>query len=86
MIDIILSCSSIDIVAISIPIYFHNAENFFIFLYSNKHLNSKLDYFIKDLKDFRELIKKNNLEDIFNLLKQTKVIRKSILKANKLKR
>ena len=57
-----------------------------IFLSNNKHLISTLDDFIKDLKDFRELIKKNNLEDIFNLLKQTKDIRKSILKANKLKR
>lgn len=57
-----------------------------IFLSNNKHLIATLDDFIKDLKDFRELIKKNNLEDIFNLLKQTKDIRKSILKANKLKR
>ena len=57
-----------------------------IFLSNNKHLISTLDDFIKDLKDFRELIKKNNLEDIFNLLKQTKDIRKSILKTNKSKR
>ena len=57
-----------------------------IFLSNNKHLIATLDDFIKDLKNFRELIKKNKLEDIFNLLKQTKDIRKSILKANKLKR
>ena len=30
--DIILSCSSTGIIAISILIYFHNAESFFIFL------------------------------------------------------
>ena len=57
-----------------------------IFLSNKKHLINTLDDFIKDLKNFRELIKKNNLEEIFNLLKQTKDIRKSILKANKLKR
>ena len=57
-----------------------------IFISNNKHLTSTLDDFIKDLKDFKELIKKNNLNEIFDLLKQTKDIRKSILKSNKLKR
>ncbi len=57
-----------------------------IFLSNNKHLISTLDDFIKDLKNFKELIKKNNIEEIFSLLKQTKDIRMSILKVNKLKK
>ena len=57
-----------------------------IFLSNNTHLINTLDDFIKDLKKFRGLIKKNNLDEIFNLLMQTKDIRKSILKATKLKR
>ena len=57
-----------------------------IFISNNKHLISTLDGFINDLKDFKKLIKKNNTDEIFDLLKQTKDIRKSILNANKLKR
>ena len=57
-----------------------------IFSSNSKHLINTLDDFIKDLKDFRELVKTNDLDQIFNLLKRTKDIRKSILKANKLKR
>ena len=57
-----------------------------IFVSNKKYLTSTLDGFIKDLKNFRALIKKNNIDEIFDLLKQTKDIRKSILKANKLKR
>ena len=57
-----------------------------IFISNNKYLISTIDDFINDLKNFKGLIKKNNLDEIFNLLKQTKKIRKSILKVNKLKR
>ena len=57
-----------------------------IFISNNKYLISTIDDFINDLKNFKELIKKNNLDEIFDLLKQTKNIRKSILKVNKLKR
>ena len=57
-----------------------------IFLSNDKHLITTLDGFIKDLKNLKGLIKKNKLDEIFYLLKQTKDIRKSILKANKLKR
>tara|TARA_Y200000002_G_scaffold7344_1_gene6199 strand:+ start:318 stop:1199 length:882 start_codon:yes stop_codon:yes gene_type:complete len=57
-----------------------------IFISNNKYLINTLDDFINDLKNFKKLIKKNNLDEIFDLLKQTKNIRKSILKANKLKR
>ena len=57
-----------------------------IFVSNKKYLISTLDGFIEDLKNFRALIKKNNIDEIFDLLKQTKDIRKSILKANKLKR
>ena len=57
-----------------------------IFSSNSKHLINTLDDFIKDLKDLGELVKTNDLDQIFNLLKRTKDIRKSILKANKLKR
>ncbi len=57
-----------------------------IFISNNKYLISTIDDFINDLKNFKRLIKKNNLDEIFDLLKQTKNIRKSILKVNKLKR
>ena len=57
-----------------------------IFISNNKYLISTIDDFINDLKNFKRLIKKNNLDGIFDLLKQTKNIRKSILKVNKLKR
>ena len=57
-----------------------------IFISNNKYLINTLDDFINDLKNFKELIKKNNLDEIFDLLKQTKNIRKSILNVNKLKR
>ena len=57
-----------------------------IFISNNKYLISTIDDFINDLKNFKGLIKKNNLNEIFDLLKQTKQIRKSILKVNKLKR
>ena len=57
-----------------------------IFISNKKYLISTIDDFINDLKNFKGLIKKNNLDEIFNLLEQTKKIRKSILKVNKLKR
>ena len=57
-----------------------------IFILNNKYLINTIDDFINDLKNFKGLIKKNNLEEIFHLLKRTKNIRKSILKINKLKR
>ena len=57
-----------------------------IFISNNKYLISTIDDFVNDLKNFKRLIKKNNLDEIFDLLKQTKNIRKSILKVNKLKR
>ena len=53
-----------------------------IFTSNNKYLINTIDDFINDLKNFKELIKKNNLDEIFDLLKQTKKIRKSILKVN----
>ena len=57
-----------------------------IFISNSKYLISTIDDFISDLKNFKGLIKKNNLDEIFDLLKQTKKIRKSILKVSKLKR
>ena len=57
-----------------------------IFISNNKYLISTIDDFINDLKNFKGLIKKNNLDEIFDLLKQTKKIRKSILQVNNLKR
>ena len=53
-----------------------------IFISNNKYLINTIDDFINDLKNFKQLIKKNNLDEIFDLLKQTKKIRKSILKVN----
>lgn len=53
-----------------------------IFISNSKYLISTIDDFISDLKNFKGLIKKNNLDEIFDLLKQTKKIRKSILKVN----
>ncbi len=57
-----------------------------IFIENNQHLLKTVDNFIKDLKKFRLLIKNKEVKKIYNLLKRTKIIRKGILKANKLKR
>ncbi len=57
-----------------------------IFMENKKQIINTLDNFIGDLKNFRELIKKNQKDKIFKILKRTKVIRKSILKANELKK
>ena len=43
-----------------------------IFISNNKYLISTIDDFINDLKNFKRLIKKNNLDEIFDLLKQKK--------------
>ena len=57
-----------------------------IFMENKKHLINTLDNFIHDLQQFRELIKNNEKEKIFEILKRTKIIRKSIIKANDLKK
>ena len=57
-----------------------------IFLKNKKHVIKTLDDFIRDLEKFRTHIKKGNINEIFQLLKRTKVIRKSILKAHSLKK
>ena len=57
-----------------------------IFMENKKHLISTLDNFINDLQKLRELIKNNEKEKIFEILKRTKIIRKSIIKANDLKK
>lgn len=57
-----------------------------IFMENKKHLINTLDNFIHDLKKFRDFIKNNEKEKIFEILKRTKIIRKSIIKANDLKK
>ena len=57
-----------------------------IFMENKKHLISTLDNFINDLQKLRELIKNNEKEKIFEILKRTKIIRKSIIRANDLKK
>ena len=51
-----------------------------IFISNNKYLISTIDDFINDLKNFKGLIKKNNLDEIFDLLKQTKKYERVSLK------
>ena len=57
-----------------------------IFMENKKYIISTLDNFIHDLQKFRELIKNNEKEKIFEILKRTKIIRKSIIKADDLKK
>jgi len=57
-----------------------------IFIENKKHLINTLDNFIHDLQIFRGFIKNNEKGEIFEILKRTKVIRKSIIKANNLKK
>ena len=57
-----------------------------IFMENKKYIISTLDNFIHDLQKFRELIKNNEKEEIFEILKRTKIIRKSIIKADDLKK
>ena len=51
-----------------------------IFIYNKKHMLKTLDNFLKDLKTIQILIKNDEQEKIFDLLKKNKLIRKSILK------
>ncbi len=51
-----------------------------IFVKNKKFLMKTLELFLKDIKVIKENIERNNEEKIFDLLKRTKEIRKSILK------
>ena len=50
-----------------------------IFLTNKKFILKTLDNFLSDIKNLQKLIKKDESEKIFNLLKKTKQIRKKIL-------
>ncbi len=51
-----------------------------IFVKNKNFLLDTLDLFLKDISSLKEFIKKNDQDNIFNLLKRTKKIRRSILK------
>ena len=51
-----------------------------IFIYNKKHMLKTLDNFLKDLKTIQILIKNDEQEKIFDLLKKNKLIRKNIIK------
>ncbi len=51
-----------------------------IFLKNDKYLIETLNLFIKDINEIKKLIHESKYEKIFDLLKRTKDIRKSILK------
>ncbi|MFL2660982.1 MAG: prephenate dehydrogenase [Alphaproteobacteria bacterium] len=51
-----------------------------IFIKNKKHITDTLDLFLNDISKLNILIKKNKTDDLFTLLKRTKLIRKSILK------
>ncbi len=51
-----------------------------IFLKNKRFLKDTLDLFLKDIKELQKLIDTNQHDKIFNLLKRTKEIRKSIIK------
>ncbi len=51
-----------------------------IFIKNKDFLIDTLDLFLKDIKSLREFIRENDQNNIFNLLKRTKKIRRSILK------
>ena len=51
-----------------------------IFIKNKKFLLSTLKLFLKDIDLIKEKIEKNKAEEIFNLLKRTKEVRKSIVK------
>ncbi|MEE2695325.1 MAG: prephenate dehydrogenase/arogenate dehydrogenase family protein [Pseudomonadota bacterium] len=51
-----------------------------IFLKNKEFLIGTLESFLNDIKEIRDLIQKNDGTNIFNLIKRTKKIRKSILK------
>jgi len=51
-----------------------------IFIKNKNYITETLDLFLKDISELNTLIKKNKKNDIFSLLKRTKLIRKSILK------
>ena len=50
-----------------------------IFIKNKKYLMKTLELFLKDIEVIKRGIKNNKVEEIFNLLKRTKKIRKSIL-------
>ena len=50
-----------------------------IFIKNKKYLMKTLELFLKDIEVIKRGIKNNEVEEIFNLLKRTKKIRKSIL-------
>ena len=56
-----------------------------IFLTNKKFILKTLDNFLSDIKNLQKLIKKDESEKIFNLLKKTKQIRKKILLQEKKK-
>ena len=51
-----------------------------IFIKNKKFLLSTLKLFLKDIDLIKDKIKKSKAEEIFNLLKRTKEVRKSIVK------
>ncbi len=51
-----------------------------IFIYNKKHILETLNNLLNDLKTIQNLIKNEEQEKIFDLLKKNKLIRKSILK------
>ena len=51
-----------------------------IFIKNKKFLLSTLKLFLKDIDLIKEKIEKSKVEEIFNLLKRTKEVRKSIVK------
>ena len=51
-----------------------------IFIENKSDIIETLDFFLNDISKLKALIKKNKTNDIFSLLKRTKLIRKSILK------
>ena len=51
-----------------------------IFLENKNFLKETLELFLSDIKKLKYFIEKNQYDEIFNLLKRTKEIRKSIIK------
>ncbi len=50
-----------------------------IFIQNKKHLLKTLDNFLKDIDDFKNLIKNDNINKIYSSLKRNKKIRKSVV-------
>ena len=57
-----------------------------IFILNKKHLLKTLDNFLKDIRNIRGLIEKDNIDKIFSSLKRNKKIRKSIIKLSSIKK